>query len=170
MCFIFAKYWLIHQCWKIPHFSRWWPSKPHGHTKWKINCFYMTEMLESTFYHYAEPQWSYLLAAEMLFLSLVLFYQENSPSWTMCFWFPVWIQRTLNQVYVFIYSSVKWTEWTVLIVPIFYFLQLLIRATIITNWSQSICYTFGKISSITYVLLSVQCIYISFWFNFIQSK
>ena len=55
MCFVFVKKKrLIHQCWKIPCFSRWQPSIPCGHTKWKINCFYKMECLNQLVIIYAE--------------------------------------------------------------------------------------------------------------------
>ena len=108
MCFIFAKYWLIHQCWKIPHFSKWRPPKPCGHTKWKINCFYKMDCSNQLVIIYAESWWSHLLVAKTLFLYVVLFVRKIHQCWTMCFCFLVQIQRTLNQVYVFIYLPVKW--------------------------------------------------------------
>ena len=137
--------------------------------KMKINCCTWWIANNQLIIIYAEPQWSHLLATKTLFLYVVLFCQENSLKLDHVLLISsVDPENTESGLCIHLFTC--HINWTLSIVPIVYYLQLLIRPTIIPNWYLSICSTFGKNFLHTVCFLLVQYIYISFWINFIQSQ
>ena len=94
--------------------------------KWKINCFYKMDCQNQLIIIYAEPWSSHLLATETLYLCLTLFCQENSLKLDHVLLISsVDPENTESGLCIHLFSCQM--NWTILIVPIVYYLQLLIR-------------------------------------------